>query len=338
MNNETNEEQFFNVIRIETSLVFGTKEDKFFMLSQELDVTRNNLSELAASAKEAFPEPLRDRPFCIISRRTTPEETFLNQEHFVPEGLGFGWARLPLGFGTCDRVNHFFSKHELEWLRFGAMGILRPFFVAEGKNDPPEFHSPTKKSRLVTFTHNSHGKFVIEVRSCVPLNIPDEGENGELGINLPASDSNSTSVSLALHKMAYLALYVAQPEMILDPGFNRLIEFLNAPSEHTFMPFREQFIPGSAPGVTLRFYVDMKEMSNENEGDRRIFGLEGLYVTMTVHHMLYFLALVGEFPETELPETAQLREYEEFGHPRKRLTKIAFRFGRVLRLHNTSAL
>ena len=33
------------------------KEDKFFMLSQELDVTRNNLSELAASAKEAFPNP-----------------------------------------------------------------------------------------------------------------------------------------------------------------------------------------------------------------------------------------------------------------------------------------
>ena len=331
MNSEMDDEQFFKAIRIETSFVFNPQEGKNFVLIEDLDVTQNNISELTTRAAKALPESIGDEPFCIISRQSIPEETFQTREHFVLEGLGFGWSLFPKGFGTCDRINQEFSRHELEWLRYGAMGMCRPLFVSDGKKGPPEFHSPTKNNRRITFTRNSAGRRVIELRSDVPLDIPDQGQDGELKIKLSATESNSTSVSLALHKMAYLALLLAQPEIVLDSGFHSLVEFLNSPNQQTFRPFREQFISGASPGVTICFYVNMTEILDERKDDHHVFGVDNVYVAMTIHHMIYFLSLMGAFPETEWPESARYREYEPLGTHQKTRTALAIKFEKFAR-------
>ena len=67
-----------------------------------IQISAENLHARAAAAVATYPTEVGTDPICVISHDRPPEGTFVSQEHFVPEGLGFGWAGLPRGTGTVS--------------------------------------------------------------------------------------------------------------------------------------------------------------------------------------------------------------------------------------------
>ena len=53
-----------------------------------------------------------------------------SNEHVILQGLGTRWIKLPPGF-VCDDANNGMSDAELEFLRKGLMGSLRPWYLNE---------------------------------------------------------------------------------------------------------------------------------------------------------------------------------------------------------------
>jgi hypothetical protein len=319
------EKDFFSAIQVDSTIVLLAEEAAAKQVSQ-LQITEHNLNTLVSRGIAAYPKEVQARPFCMISRRSAPDEQFTTQEHFVPEGLGFSWTALPKGVGTCDRINEYFGVHELEWLRFGAMGCYRPFFVGKGKKDAPKFYAPKRSERLFECGQDEQGKFVIKVQADTKLPDPVPGTPGCLEISVPATDANSTSVSLALHKMAYLTLWLSYPEMVFDVDFQPLLLFLNEPCRENFQPFSEQMVVGSSPGVSFNFYIEMNECPREASASSRLFGLQRILAGIRTHHMLYFLSLFGGFPDGWSSKGASLKSFAPFGESRKRLMTYGWNF------------
>lgn len=331
MTNDDDDYKFFSRVRIESRFAAMTAEGDTEAWEAETELNPGNLGALAAQSVSSYPAELQAQPFCIISRASTPEEQFNSAEHFIPEGLGYSWTKLPSGTATCDRINAKFSRYELEWLRFGPMGTFRPFFVEGGKNAAPEYHAPKKSSRQFSFTRDpTDGTRIITLISDAPLEIPKKAGPGEMTIRVQATEANSTYVSLALHKMAYLALWLAHPGMVLDAGFQPLLDFLNSPTKKTYRPFRERMIPGSSPGVEFKFYVRLNEVTGETQiPSKRVFGVNEAHVALRVHHMLYFLTLLGSMPEGESWNGAELKEWQAPGEVPRSITEISFGVGGV---------
>jgi len=313
---DDSDRHYFEKIEIETLFVLRTVDGKPGEHRGHLTLTPNNVSALAHQAVAEYPEEIRGRPFCLISRRSSPPETFTSAEHFVPEGLGFSWTKLPAGVGTCDRINAQFSAWELEWLRFGSMGIYRPFYVGEGKGDSPKYYAPKMSSPLFSLARDDDGARVISLFSEGSLGLPDQAGAGTLTIRVPTSEANSTKVSLALHKMAYLCLWLAQKNLVLDRAFLGTVDFLLEPTEQNYRPFRERMLEGAAPGVDLKFLIRA----------------DGVHVALRAHHMLYYLTLVGEMPGDDFwDEEDILKKWQPFGSPKLVLREISFGFSQKMK-------
>lgn len=158
MNDQGEEEaSCFQVIPVNITEKFHIAGRDPFERKREIGITRQSLDALVESALAPYPPNWGTAPVCVVSGDRPPDVKFETREHFVPEGLGFSWAFLRAGAGTCDRVNHEFSKYEAEWLRQGDMGCFRPFFVADGKDEPPAYYAPTMRNKLVWFTRGPDG-------------------------------------------------------------------------------------------------------------------------------------------------------------------------------------
>jgi len=319
---------FFSVVPIETTYLLVGSDGMAMNGISKIDVTKANLSSLVNNATQAYPQDIQDKPFCIISMQSSQVENFKSAEHFVPEGLGFGWTALPVGTGTCDRINSEFSKYELEWMRFGSMGKYRPFFVAEGKDGAPEFYAPKKTESLFGFRRNAEGKMILQLTSDADLPRPLPGRAGKLEIKVKAKDSSSSSVSLSLHKMAFLALWLSQPGIVFDPLFQPLREFLNCPCEDNYRPMTEEMVAEVTPGVSFRFFMVMTELQDNRSEGQRGFAIDKIFAAVRVHHMLYFIALVGNL--ADMPTNGIVpKMFEPIGSGREILSGIGFRFDNV---------
>jgi hypothetical protein len=291
---------------------------------QELDA--GNLESIAREAAQTT-----GSPFCVISLASGAPETFSSQEHFVPEGLGFPWTKLPRGVGTCDRVNQEFSRYEEEWMRYGLLGALRPFYVAMGKNDPPAFYAPTRAAASLEMVQDRDQLFQIlittpEVQSLPPL---VEGP-GTLELKYEAGEANPTFVSLAVHKVAILALLLTNPALAGSAALDSIRSFLTNPSETTFRPVWQAFAAGVEPGVNFAFEYELAAQELPTAGARNPAKLLRLAVTIRVHHVLYWLVLVGEPAPPPGEPSWEMKEWQPLDSKARRNFALRFAFDAVI--------
>ena len=277
-----------------------------------------------------YPEEVRGRKLCIISGHSEPAETFRKREHFIPEGLGFPWTALPKGTGTCDRINAASGEHEREWLRYGSMGVFRPWYVHKGKQGPPQFYAPKRSDFKLAFCTGDDGRFEMRVASEGSPLLPDEVIGPvDIEMNVPMTQANSTRVSLALHKMCLLSLWLAQPQLIFDPVFDDVRSFLNGPPDPaTFRPFREDSRVPCEPGVSIHFMIKMSERPEEAHGTRKVALIDTVYGAVRAHHMHYLVSLAGDLVGLD-DRAGVLREWQPLDETVRITKKIGFRANSV---------
>lgn len=282
---------------------------------------------MAAEAVATHPREWGAGPICVLSKESPPDASFRSEEHFVPEGLGFPWTALPRGMGTCDRMNAEFSRYESEWLRQGPMGCFRPFFVAEGKDEPPAYYAPSKSRKSVWFTRRGDGRRVLSFGPEVKSDLPDDAGPGVLTIRVPRTQARPAWVSLALHKLALLTLWLCRGKMVFDEGFDPLRRFLLDPTKVSYRPYWQDMLEGAAPGVEMNFLVNL---DGEIEGEHARFGLQSVHVHMRMHHMQYGLVLLGDHPS--LPARMEWEPWRDPAEKPPETTPIRFAFEALKRV------
>jgi hypothetical protein len=270
----------FESVVVESTIVTMHPNGQTTRSISNCTIDSSNLARLAAQAAAAQ----ATQPWCMISGQTNPPATFTTREHFLPEGLGFHWARLPAGLGTCDQVNTTFGAHELCWLRHGAMGLWRPFFVPKGKDRAPAFRAPRGPVPEFTFSRDANGNLILEANEeVVEENISTEGK-GTITLTFIAPKPNSTAISMALHKTALLTFWLSNPVECATSDFSDLRRFFTSPLATTYRSFAEGIVPGAAPGAFFRYYV---QRTSDHDGAVRIMAM------MRIHGLLYAVALIG---------------------------------------------
>ncbi|MGO8881958.1 MAG: hypothetical protein ACLPVO_02560 [Desulfomonilaceae bacterium] len=300
MPEEIDDKRFFQSIPISVIFNWFVGETQIPTLMEPIQVTSLNLKDLVEKAISIYPSNLREEHFCIISRNSDLNG-FTSREHFIPEGLGFSWTELPRGFGTCYRINNEFSNYEQEWLRYGLMGIFRPWFVGEGKDDSPEYYAPNWNNKTFSLVRLKNGNRIIVAQEGTFQTLTNENGSKQTIFKIEASQANATKVSLAIHKMVYLAFWLVLPEMIFHPGFDKLISFFKTPDERTYMPFWEFFLPAATPGVAFKFIVDMIQVSEKAQTDVPRWALGNIHAVVRAHHVIYGLTLMGTSPQMTSP-------------------------------------
>jgi hypothetical protein len=322
------DEKFFQTIIVNFVERFDAEDGRSAERSRSIAITQENLSALVANAIEDSSSAWGTGVHCVISGATAQDEEFTSREHFVPEGLGFAWAVFPAGVGTCDRVNRKFGQYETEWLRQGLMGTFRPFFVAEGKDDAPAFYAPTKNEKAVWLTREADGRRVLCYDgTTVKDDLPDACGPGFLSIDVPRSQARPEWVSLSLHKVALLLLWLSRGSMALDCRLDGVRRFLTQPARATYLPFWEEMVPGSTPGVTVTFLVSM---AGGVDGDQGRFGVDRIAAVMQVHHMRYGIVLAGD-RVPPAPEGALWQEWRDPSEKPPDTTRIGFAFSSLAR-------
>ena len=156
----------------------------------------------------------RFRDKCLICGKSTTASNGA-EEHVVLQGLGIKWGKLPAGI-ICKHCNNGCSYAESRLLKLGLLGALRPFYVG------------SKKEK--TFGDESTGKVILRnnptdgFQMYFPYTKMEmaalEGGPGTLTIKVPLEEAATVHYSRALHKMAYLALATAHPDLALSEGLS----------------------------------------------------------------------------------------------------------------------
>jgi hypothetical protein len=279
--------KFFETIRVDVTLRVFTGTN-VLETTEDWTVTASSFQEMARKARG------ETGTRCILSMRT-PEDgaTFTRREHFVPNGFGYGWTAPGRGVGTCDEMNAAFGRFEGEWLRYGKMGFFRPLFVAKGKKNPPAYYAPSMKSpKIWVVREEGTLRRLLCFSEDVRHNLPERGGPADLVIRVAHMQARVEWVSLALHKMALLMLWLCKGSLAVDPAFDDVRRFLVSPGAATYRPFVETFESGACPGVELRYFVALRPI-----GDG-LAGLDSVLCAMKIHHMQYRVMLAGSYPST----------------------------------------
>lgn len=90
--------------------------------------------------------------FCRFCQRQSPEVSFKNEPHIIPELLGKNYGVSDI---ECDACNAHFGVYESDFAQF--LGLIRSFYFVEGKGNIPNFTSPGESliARLETLTNGS---------------------------------------------------------------------------------------------------------------------------------------------------------------------------------------
>ena len=226
----------------------------------------------------------RFRDKCLICGKSTTASNGA-EEHVVLQGLGIKWGKLPAGI-ICKHCNNGCSYAESRLLKLGLLGALRPFYVG------------SKKEK--TFGDESTGKVILRnnptdgFQMYFPYTKMEmaalEGGPGTLTIKVPLEEAATVHYSRALHKMAYLALATAHPDLALSEGLSDARQFIQHGAEEDYRPYCEEFVPGARPGVNIRFVVT----GIKDKDDTTVF--QKVLAALRIHHCCYSLSLVGDYP------------------------------------------
>jgi hypothetical protein len=300
-------------VPVELTYIFIAGDKTSHPLISRHVITPDNLNCLVDNAVLAHPQNIRS--YCVISGSEKPSD-FTMREHFLPEGLGFKWASFPKGVGTCDSVNSTFSKYELQWQRLGALGLWRPFFVSKGKKAPPKYLAKPFET-----TSDKDGRFIMNIYD-ESIRKPLEGRDEGMVLEFNSIQPNATAVALAVHKAAFLILWLTAPPITFDSRFSTLRQFFLKPSASTYRPFSEQLLTGSAPGAEVRYFIEMKKIAGKCSEDKTTYGLSRVSCGLTVHGMLYFMTLCGDFPSLLESDAMTYRVFEPLDLKKDIITRI----------------
>jgi hypothetical protein len=287
----------FEVVRLRSIASLEYPEPPHQGMANSIELTAVNLDDHVQRARNAFPGAAAE-PFCLVTGGDAKTEAFRSGEHFIPHSLGYSWTKFRPGVGTCDRVNSGFSGHEAEWLRQGMMGVYRPFFVPSGKDGAPEYYSPRKTDAVLSIKQKkgSDTKQIRVHKGQMPLLDPVLGP-GRGKITTPVSMPVPSSVSLALHKMAYLCLWLLHPELLQFQGPRDVARYLakgadGDRSKDSFRPYEERMM-GSRVGVTVSFWLRGSPGVLDRNGVPQSARLTGIVAILDIHHMKYAVCLSG---------------------------------------------
>jgi hypothetical protein len=309
---------------VTTSVAVLTADGRLFPgHAPPLRIDAGALPSLVAEALASYAPDLQS-PICVISGRGLGDAAFTTEEHFVPEGLGFAWAKLPAGAATCDEVNHEFGGYETEWLRQGLMGCSRPFFVSHGKDGPPAYFAPNMTNQQFGFTRGPDGRRTFNLSPDVKISVR-KGQPKMVRFDVPRSQARPVWVSLAIHKLAFLAFWLCRGRVAFDAGFNPLRAFLTTPSPDTYRPYWEEMAAGSEPGVAVHFSLGFR---GEVTGNMASTTLDHVAVALRVHNMRYRLTLMGEPPPESKDPAGGWHQWRDPAEKPPDTTPIVYAFDR----------
>lgn len=323
----------FRSVPIESVFALETPESVRFF-SSVLEICPENLASTATAAVAANPAVPIPAAFCVVSRHSEASRSFRSLEHFIPEGLGYRWTTLPKGMGTCDEINSSFSRHEDEWLRYGAMGCLRPFYVERGKKNAPSFFAPNRSTAKLTVTSKGSAFEIAVPRDAAP-DLP-RGEFGPAALSLQYSgnDANSTSLSLAVHKMVVLAFWLSRPEIVYSDAISPVLRFLNGPSETTFRSLSYRFLAGAPPGVEFQFLYTGRAATQATGDLPAAYTLDSIAALARVHAFCYWLPLVGAPAAPPASDHWTSLSWEPLGSYTRKIFRCSFQMDGGKELHS----
>ena len=307
------------------SMVFETASDPLFTIDTQIlfgigDGGCRTTRHLALNPEswrhlvtnlESF-QQTRFRDKCLICGKSTTASNGA-EEHVVLQGLGIKWGKLPAGI-VCKRCNNGCSDAERRLLKLGLLGALRPFYVGSKKEKVFEDESTGK----VILRNDPTDGFQIHFHTKMEMPASERGP-GTLTIKVPLQEAATVHYSRALHKMAYLALATAHPDLALSEELSDARQFIQNGAEENYRPYCEKFVPGAPPGVNIRFVViGIKDKDNTTV-------LEKVLAALRIHHCCYNLSLVGDYPE----EWRTGRYLEHSMEEGTRPAELTFRFDSI---------
>jgi hypothetical protein len=268
-------------------------------------------------------------PTCLYSLEPLEEGDGSKKEHVIPQATGTRWIYLAPGL-TSDAINGAMSEHEEELFRRGMLGAFMPWYVTGERSirfvDGPvtvEFRNDTRSGfRISATTPTDEPFFAFDSNDAGP---------GMVSFPVMVEEANPRSVSLVVHKIAYLALCVTCPSLALAPMLNDVREYLCEKDLRAFRPYAEAFLPGVAGGSAIApgFRVDWL-LRAEETGPRRC-ALRSIIASVKIHHVLYTFTLAG--PPAPLPQGANIIQLTTASIPSRRRRSLSWAFDRAEQLH-----
>lgn len=173
------------------------------------------------------------------------------------------------------------------------MGLFRPFYVLGKKR----YEVPDSLGRKIVFANDPESGFIVETHDYPPIDFSGGGP-GRLEFSLPIVQPRTLFISKALTKLAYLSLCMVMPDFALSSTFDGVRHYL-AEDAGSYVPYGERVILRAPRGVGL-WYRLTGEMS-----DNLLHGRD-LIVGIRIHHMQYFVPLLGDLDEGRFPEKTRL--------------------------------
>jgi hypothetical protein len=266
---------------------------------------------------------------CLYSLEPLEAGDASKKEHVIPQATGTRWIYLPPGL-TSDAVNGGMSEHEKELFRKGMLGLFLPWYVTGER-------SITLADGPVTVEFRNDPKHGFRVKATTPSEAPffvldgKEGEPGTVRFPVTVEEANPRSVSLVLHKIAYLALCVFSPNLALSSFFNDTRHYLCENDLGAFRPYAEAFLPGLIDGSAIEpgFRIDWLVRAEETEPGR--CKLSSVVASVKIHHVLYTFTLGG--PEVPLPRGANVTAFPTSIVPARRRRMLSWAYGAAKHLH-----
>ncbi|TCC95019.1 HNH endonuclease [Pedobacter hiemivivus] len=135
----------------------GEKENMRLFLSKY----EEQLTYEAPTSKPKGRVPKNER-FCRFCQKKSPDVTFKNEPHIIPELLGknFGVSDF-----ECDLCNEYYGKFETDFAYY--LGLLRSFYFVKGKGNVPTFKSPNESliARMETLQSGTKGMGITDFTS-----------------------------------------------------------------------------------------------------------------------------------------------------------------------------
>lgn len=230
---------------------------------------------------------------CILDPKQRAESDS-PEEHVIPQGTGVRWLSLPPG-AISRAANNRASAWEKAFLREGTMGLFRPFYVRGKKR----YEVTDSLGRKIAFANDPTSGFQIEAHDFPNMEFPTRG-SGTLEFSLWIKQPPTLLVSKALTKLAYLGLCVVMPSFALSSALDPVRNYL-AEDNSAYVPYGEHVILRAPPAVGLWF-----RLTGKLEG-KVLYG-EDLIASVRIHHMQYFVPLLGELDDATLPERTRLQK------------------------------
>lgn len=270
------------LITIDTQILLGIGDDGC-RTTRHLALNPESWRNLVTNLESFLQTKFHDK--CLICGKSTTASNGA-EEHVVLQGLGIKWGKLPAGI-VCKCCNNGCSDAESRLLKLGLLGALRPFYVGSKKE---KVFGDESTGKVILKNDPTDGFQMYFPYTKMEMPTSERGP-GTLTIKVPLEEAATVHYSRALHKMAYLALATAHPNLALSEELSAVKQFIQCGAEEDYRPYCEDFVPGASPGVNIRFVViGIKDKDNT-------IVLQKVLAALRIHHCCYSLSLVGDYPK-----------------------------------------